>query len=67
MKAKVEQKEVKLNVNVNPQFVISGGGGQSDEDIMRIIKSHFKELADDLGGELADRLGEVFSNMPVNA
>lgn len=60
-------KEVKLNVNVNPQFVISGGGGQSDEDIMRIIKSHFKELADDLGGELADRLGEVFSNMPVNA
>ena len=34
---------------------------------MRIIKSHFKELADDLGGELADRLGEVFSNMPVNA
>lgn len=60
-------KEVKLNVNVNPQFIVSGGEGQSDEDIMRIIKSHFKELADDLGGELADRLGEVFSNMPVNA
>lgn len=61
-----DTKEVNLNVNVNPQFVISGSS-QREEDILQLIKNHMKELADDLGGELADRLGEVFSNMPVSS
>lgn len=58
------KNDINLNVQVNPQFVISGEG-KNDEDILRIIKTHLKELADDLGGELAERLGEVYSNMPL--
>lgn len=61
-----DTKEVNLSVTVNPQFVISSTG-QREDDILQIIKMHMKELADDLGGELADRLGEVFSNMPVSS
>lgn len=61
-----ETKEVNLSVTVNPQFVISSTR-QREDDILQIIKAHMKELADDLGGELADRLGEVFSNMPISS
>lgn len=61
-----DTKEVNLSVTVNPQFVISSTS-QREDDILQIIKIHMKELADDLGGELADRLGEVFSNMPVSS
>nr|WP_274600376.1 phage tail tape measure protein [Sellimonas intestinalis] len=61
-----DTKEVNLRVTVNPQFVISSTS-QREDDILQIIKMHMKELADDLGGELADRLGEVFSNMPVSS
>lgn len=61
-----DTKEVNLSVTVNPQFVISSTG-QREDDILQIIKMHMKELADDLGGELADRLGEVFSNMPISS
>lgn len=61
-----DTKEVNLSVTVNPQFVISSTS-QREDDILQIIKTHMKELADDLGGELADRLGEVFSNMPISS
>ncbi len=61
-----DTKEVNLSVTVNPQFVISSTS-QRQDDILQIIKTHMKELADDLGGELADRLGEVFSNMPISS
>lgn len=61
-----DTKEVNLSVTVNPQFVISSTS-QREDDILQIIKMHMKELADDIGGELADRLGEVFSNMPVSS
>lgn len=61
------KNDVTLNLTVNPQFVISGQSDKSDDDVIKIIKRHMKELADDLGGELAERLGEVFSNMPVKA
>lgn len=61
-----DTKEVNLSVTVNPQFVIHSTS-QREDDILQIIKMHMKELADDLGGELADRLGEVFSNMPISS
>lgn len=56
---------IQVNVNVTPEFVINGGDGQNEEDIMRIIRRHMKEMADELGGELAGKLDEVFSNMPL--
>lgn len=56
---------VPVNVSVSPQFVIEGSGGKSEDDIMAIIRKNMKAMADELGGEIADRLEQVFSNMPV--
>ena len=38
---------------------------QPEEDIMQVIRRHLKEMADELGGEIAANLSEVFSNMPL--
>lgn len=56
---------VPVNVSVSPQFVIEGSGGKSEDDIMAIIRKSMKAMADELGGEIADRLEKVFSNMPT--
>ena len=56
---------IQVNVNMTPEFVISGDNGQSEESIMKVIRRHMKEMADELGGEIAERLSEVFSNMPL--
>lgn len=58
--------EIKIDVHLNPSFHVTDGG-ENEGDVIRIIRAHMKELADEIGGELADRLGEVFSNMPVKA
>ena len=52
-------------MELSPEFVIHGGDGQSEEDIMQVIRRHMKEMADELGGEIAEKLEEVFSNMPL--
>lgn len=59
-----KKTEVSVNVQLTPTFQINGEG-KSEDDIVRIIRSHLKELTDEIGGELADRLEMVFSNMPV--
>lgn len=56
---------VQVNVSLEPEFVINGGDGQNEEDIMQVIRKHMKEMADELGGEIAGKLEEVFSNMPL--
>lgn len=56
---------VSVNVTMNPQFSVSGAAGQSEEDIMQVIRKHMKEMADELGGEIAYKLEQVFSNMPL--
>lgn len=56
---------VPVSVSVSPQFVIDGSGGKSEDDIMAIIRKNMKAMADELGGEIADRLEKVFSNMPT--
>lgn len=56
---------VQVQVSVAPEFVIQGGKEQSEEDIMQVIRRHMKEMADGLGGEIAGKLEEVFSNMPL--
>lgn len=56
---------VQVSVSMTPEFVIHGGDGQSEEDIMQVIRRHLKEMADELGGEIAGKLEEVFSNMPL--
>jgi len=56
---------VSVNVSVSPEFVINGTEGQSEADIMAIIKKNIKSMADELGGEIAERLERVFENMPT--
>lgn len=56
---------VEVNVQLSPEFVIHGGDGQSEENIMQVIRKHLKEMADELGGEIAANLKEVYSNMPL--
>lgn len=61
-----EPQELKIDVNisVNPKFEISGSG--DEENVVRIIKAHIREMADEIGDEMADKLADVFSNMPVS-
>jgi len=48
-----------------PEFTIQSGNGQSEESIMQVIRRHMQEMADEIGGEIASKLEEVFSNMPL--
>lgn len=61
---KEQKTEVKVNVQMTPTFQISGNNNDEDS-IMRIVRAHLKEMTDEIGGELAERLEMVFSNMPV--
>lgn len=56
--------EVTVKVDVNPEFNITGGE-KSEDEIMAVIRRHMKEMADEIGGELATKLDDVFSNMPL--
>lgn len=56
---------IQVSVSMSPEFVVHGGDGQSEEDIIQVIRKHLKEMADELGGEIAGKLEEVFSNMPL--
>ena len=57
---------VEIKVEVNPQFVIEArDAGFDGESLIAVIKAHIRELVDDIGDELAERLARVFANMPV--
>lgn len=56
---------VQVNVSVSPEFTIHCSEDQDEESIARVIQRHVREMADELGGEIAARLEEVFSNMPL--
>lgn len=56
---------IELNVSVNPKFTVNGAEGQNSEDVIRVIRRHIRELADELGGEIASQLEASFSNRPL--
>lgn len=56
---------IQVNVSMDPEFTISSDEAQSEEKIMSVIRRHMREMADELGGEIAVKLEEVFSNMPL--
>jgi len=56
--------EVKIEVHLSPSFEIAGDGNR-DEDILRVIRKNLNDMADELNGKIAERMGEVFSNMPL--
>lgn len=56
---------VEVSVQLNPEFTVNSSEGQTEETIVAVIKKHMKEIADELGGEIAGELEDVFSNMPM--
>lgn len=56
--------DVSVNVTLNPTFEISGAG-QSEDDIVSVLRRHIREMADEMGGEIAERLIKVYENMPM--
>lgn len=58
---------VQVSISMATEFVIHSGSGDgnSEEDVVRVVRKHLKEIADELGGEIAARLEQVFSNMPL--
>lgn len=59
-----DSASIQVSVSVSPEFIINGGG-QNEDSIMQILRRHMREIADELGGEIAGKLEEVFSNMPL--
>lgn len=60
------KQEITVQIEVSPTFEISADGGDENK-IMSTIKANFQELVDDIGGELAEKMKQVFSNMPTKA
>lgn len=57
---------VKVEVKAEPKFTIEGGGDNIDENkVVAILKAYIREMTDDIGDELAERLARIFANMPV--
>ena len=61
--APAEKSGIVVKINMNPQFNITGGS--DDTRVIEIIQVHMKELADELGGEIATIISDVFENKPV--
>lgn len=54
-----------VSVSMNPQFTIEGAGEKSEDEIVGILRRHIKEMADEMGGEIAERLLRAYENMPL--
>jgi hypothetical protein len=55
---------IKVEVKAEPKFTIEGD--EADESkILEILKAYIREMTDDIGDELAERLARIFANMPV--
>lgn len=56
------KKNITVQVNVSPSFSMT----EIDEnDILSTIRFHMKEIADEVGAEIADTIGEAFENRPI--
>lgn len=56
---------IKVEVKAEPSFTVEGGDSVDDNRIIALLKSYIREMADDIGDELAERLARIFANMPV--
>lgn len=53
-----------INVDMSPVFRIDGDD-VDDDRIMEVVQSRIREMADDLGDEIAERMSKIFANMPL--
>ena len=59
---------IKVEVKAEPKFTIEGGGDTTDDNkVLAVLKAYIREMTDDIGDELAERLARIFANMPVKA
>ena len=56
--------KVEVNVNMNPVIKIEGNN-MDEEKIFQVLQNRIREMADDLGDEIAERMGKIFNNMPA--
>ena len=57
---------IKVEVKAEPKFTIEGSGDNTDENkVLAVLKAYIREMTDDIGDELAERLARIFENMPV--
>lgn len=56
---------VEVHIQMSPEFVINHLNTQSEDEMMVIIRKGMMTMADELGGEIAQRIEAVFSNMPI--
>jgi tape measure domain-containing protein len=54
----------KVDIKLEPEFIIQGDE-MDEESIVAVIKASFREIADDLGDEFAEKLLRIFANIPV--
>lgn len=54
-----------IKLEINPEFILEGTSGMDEESIVRLIKARIREMVDDIGDELAEKLARIFANMPV--
>lgn len=56
---------IKVEVKAEPSFTIETGDGVDESRIVTVLRTYIREMADDIGDELAERLARIFANMPV--
>lgn len=54
-----------IKLEISPEFILEGTSGMDEESIVRLIKARIREMVDDIGDELAEKLARIFANMPV--
>ena len=55
---------IEVNVDMNPVIRIEGEG-MDEQKIFEVMMSRCRELAEDLGDEIAERMSKIFENMPL--
>lgn len=53
-----------INVDMSPVIKIEGGN-MDEEKVFEVMKNRIREMADDLGDEIAERMSKIFANMPL--
>ena len=59
-----ESNNTSVNVNLAPVFKIEGKD-LDEQKVFSVVKERIRELADDIGDEIAGKLEQAFGNMPV--
>lgn len=52
-------------ISVQPEFNITVADSSDADTVLTAIRSNISVIADEVGGEIAEQMREIFSNMPV--